>query len=120
MDSGTITVRTEFMHDYKNYSGSCGLSTASHCSAYASSQTIPQFKPPKMFSRITTVLAIAFAVATPAMADHLFTITNNCAQTITPSLTNTGGPFIQLAAIGRGGTVTTSVPEGVSLPLVLC
>jgi hypothetical protein len=66
-----------------------------------------------MFSRITAVVAIALAIASPAMADHLFTITNNCAQTITPSLTNTGGPFIQLAAIGRGGTVTTSVPEGV-------
>jgi hypothetical protein len=66
-----------------------------------------------MFSRISAVVAVALAVVSPAMADHLFTITNNCAQTITPSLTNTGGPFIQLAAIGRGGTVTTSVPEGV-------
>jgi hypothetical protein len=67
-----------------------------------------------MFTRLTAVFAIALVISTPAMADHVFTIKNNCDKTITPSLTNTGGPFTQLRALKKGETVTTSVPEGVS------
>jgi hypothetical protein len=67
-----------------------------------------------MFTRAVTLVAIALAAASPALADHLITFKNNCGQNVTPMLTNTGGPFIQLATLGRGGQTTTTIPEGVS------
>jgi hypothetical protein len=66
-----------------------------------------------MFTRFTAIVAIALAAASPALADHLLTITNNCGQTVTPMLTNTGGPFVTLPALGKGGVATHTVPEAV-------
>jgi hypothetical protein len=67
-----------------------------------------------MFARIATIIAVTLAAVSPAMADHLITFKNNCGNTVTPMLTNTGGPFIKLAALGRGQTTTTTIPEAVS------
>jgi hypothetical protein len=63
--------------------------------------------------RFTAAAALALTAASPTLANHLFTITNNCAQRITPMLTNTGGPFVKLAALNKGGVATYSVPEAV-------
>jgi hypothetical protein len=73
-----------------------------------------------MFTRIALlVTGLAAVNAVPFQKrDHLLTITNNCPQTITPSLTNTGGPFIQLGALGQGQTATTSVPENARDPIL--
>jgi hypothetical protein len=68
----------------------------------------------KMFNRFTTLVALALAAASPVLADHLVTITNNCGNAVTPMLTNTGGPFVQLATLGRGQSTTTILAEGVS------
>jgi hypothetical protein len=60
--------------------------------------------------------AVSSSLATPAQLskrNHQFTFTNNCAQTVTPMLTSTGGPFIRLAALGKGGSASTSLPENV-------
>jgi hypothetical protein len=70
--------------------------------------------PITMFARIATIIAVTLAAVSPAMADHLITFKNNCGNTVTPMLTNTGGPFIKLAALGRGQTTTTTIPEAVS------
>jgi hypothetical protein len=67
-----------------------------------------------MSSRFATLVALALAAASPALADHLVTITNNCPNAITPMLTNTGGPFKTLPTLNRGGVTTTILPEGVS------
>jgi hypothetical protein len=67
-----------------------------------------------MFNRFTTLVALALAAASPVLADHLVTITNNCGNAVTPMLTNTGGPFVQLATLGRGQSTTTILAEGVS------
>jgi hypothetical protein len=64
--------------------------------------------------------AVSSAVATPAQLskrNHQITFTNNCAQTVTPMLTSTGGPFIRLAALGRGGSASATVGESVRAPL---
>jgi hypothetical protein len=68
-----------------------------------------------MFTRFTTLVALALAAASPVLADHLVTITNNCGNAVTPMLTNTGGPFVQLATLGRGQSTTTILAEGVSV-----
>jgi hypothetical protein len=67
-----------------------------------------------MFARIATIVAVTLAVVSPAMADHLITFKNNCGNTVTPMLTNTGGPFVKLASLGKGQTATTTIPEAVS------
>jgi hypothetical protein len=68
-----------------------------------------------MFTRFATIVAVTLAVVSPAMADHLVTFKNNCGQRVTPMLTNTGGPFVQLASLGQGQTATTIIAEGVRL-----
>jgi hypothetical protein len=68
-----------------------------------------------MFARFATIIAVTLAVVSPAMADHLVTFKNNCGQRVTPMLTNTGGPFVQLASLGQGQTATTIIAEGVRL-----
>jgi hypothetical protein len=67
-----------------------------------------------MFTRFTSLVALALAAASPVLADHLVTITNNCGNAVTPMLTNTGGPFVQLATLGQGQSTTTILSEGVS------
>jgi hypothetical protein len=67
-----------------------------------------------MFTRFTALVALTLAAASPVLADHLVTITNNCGNAVTPMLTNTGGPFVQLATLGRGQSTTTILAEGVS------
>jgi hypothetical protein len=68
-----------------------------------------------MFTQLVIlVAALASVQAAPFQKrDHTLTITNNCGKPITPSLTNTGGPFIQLGTLQQGQTTTTSVPENV-------
>jgi hypothetical protein len=72
-----------------------------------------------MFTRFTTLVALALAATSPVLADHLVTITNNCGNAVTPMLTNTGGPFVQLATLGRGQSTTTILAEGVCTVQVL-
>jgi hypothetical protein len=71
-----------------------------------------------MFAPAVLLLAALAAVnGTPLQKrSHVLTIHNNCAQSVTPSLTNTGGPFVQLKALAKDQTTTTTVPENVRDP----
>lgn len=68
-----------------------------------------------MFTRVITIIVIALTAVSPVLADHLITFTDNYGQNVTPMLTNTGGPFVQLATLGRGGQTTTTIAEGVDV-----
>jgi hypothetical protein len=78
-----------------------------------------------MLAPIVPILA-SLAVIIPAngavvhrRGGHTITFTNKCAQTVTPMLTNTGGPFIKLKALKKGGTASTTVPDNVGREIIV-
>jgi hypothetical protein len=93
-------------------------------STHSQSSPQPFLHQPRRSMQLSIVFvalaAVSSAVATPAQLskrNHQITFTNNCAQTVTPMLTSTGGPFIRLAALGRGGSASATVGESVRAPL---
>jgi hypothetical protein len=66
-----------------------------------------------LFIALATLSSTLAAPTQLSKRNHQIVFTNNCAQKVTPMLTSTGGPFIKLRELAKGGSVSTSVPEGV-------